>query len=339
MQMSKENELLDKVILFLILLVGSILIISQYQFFKISQSRWNYASIALAMALIGLVAWLFLAKGRLGQSSVGGHSEEHHEHTEKRHEAIKEAKPLTFMEKISYAMTALIAILIVFNQMQISQASALAGFKGGLTLKSASAKTTLALTGDPLQDAMTIVVPRGAPFYGEVLGVSFEDPIRSLEIIAQLDPAYGRNKVQLSQEEKARYIRVLTTPTITCEFCCGAKTAVTPDGRPACGCKHVWAMRGLAAYLIKNYPQLSDDEIKKELMHWKGLFFPKQMIQRYVEETQTGQYTPDIAALLLDVDEKKLKEMKEAVASQGSAQSSNGAAASINDLPSMVGGC
>lgn len=330
--MSKDNELLGKVIIFLILLVGSILIISQYQFFRISQSYWTYASIALIIALIGLVAWLFLTKEQLGQSSVSGHSDKHHE-------TIKETKPLTFMEKTSYTMVALVAVLIIFNQMQISQVSALAGFKSGLTLKSASAKTTLALTGDPVQDAMTIIIPRGTPFYGESLGVSFEDPIRSLEIIAQLDPAYGRNKVQLSQEEKARYINILTTPTITCEFCCGAKTAVTPDGRPACGCKHVWAIRGLAAYLIKNYPQLSDDEIKKELMHWKGLFFPKQMIQRYVQETKAGQYTPDIAALLLDVNEEKLREMKAAVASQGNTQKSDGAAASINDLPSMVGGC
>ena len=71
-------------------------------------------------------------------------------------------------------------------------------------------------------------------------------------------------------------------------------------------------MRGLAAYLIKNYPQLSDDEIKLEVVKWKGLFFPKQMIQRYIEETQTGQYTPDIAALLPEIDDEKLKEMKQA---------------------------
>jgi hypothetical protein len=125
---------------------------------------------------------------------------------------------------------------------------------------------------------------------------------------------------------------------MACEFCCGATTLVFKDGRPACGCKHSWAMRGLAAYLIKNYPDLSDEGIMKEITKWKGLFFPKQMIQKYIQETQTGQYTPDIAALLLDVDENKLKEMKAAVASSGNQQGSD-VAASINELPSMVGGC
>ena len=97
-------------------------------------------------------------------------------------------------------------------------------------------------------------------------------------------------------------------------------------------------MRGLTAYLIQNYPQLTDEEVTKEVVKWKGLFFPKQMIQRYIQEAQAGQYTPDIAALLLDVDEKKLKEMKAAVAASGQ-QSSGDTSASLNELPSMVGGC
>ncbi|MEK6983102.1 MAG: hypothetical protein AABX33_00885 [Nanoarchaeota archaeon] len=327
---SKDDVFLEKVILFLVVLVGLLLVFNQYQFFWISQTIWAYISIALILALAVLISLLFIEN-----------KPEHKHQVMQEHELKSETKPFTLIEKITYGMTAFIAIVIIFNQMQISQASSLLGFQGatGLTSKIASTKTPLALTGDPTKDAMAIVIPRGTPFYGEALGVSFEDPIKSLEIIAQLDPAYGRNKIQLNaQEEKARYISILTTPTITCEFCCGVKTAVTKDGRPACGCKHVWAMRGLAAYLIKNYPQLSDDEIKLEVVKWKGLFFPKQMIQRYIEETQTGQYTPDIAALLLEIDDEKLKEMKQAVASQNT-QSSGDVQSSIQELPSMVGGC
>ena len=328
--MDKDSELMEKVTVFLIILVGAILIFSQYQFFKISQSYWTYVSVVLILALIGLVAWMFTVKET---------KEAHHKHTIHHiYHAID--APWTFMEKLSYGIVALIAVLIIFNQVQISQASALIGLSSGsLTLKTSSTKTPVALTGDPTQDAIAIVIPRGTPFYGEALGVSFDDPIRSLEIIAQLDPSYGRSKVQLSQEEKTRYIKIGTTPTVACEFCCGATTLVFKDGRPACGCKHSWAMRGLTAYLVKNYPQLSDEEITKEVIEWKGLFFPKQMIQRYVQETQTGQYTPDIAALLLDVDEEKLKKMKAAVASSGNQQGSGDTAASISDLPSMVGGC
>ena len=331
--MDKDSELLDKVIVFLIVLVSAILIFSQYQFFKISQSYWVYISAVLILALIGLIIWLIADKNLHGSAPSMQASHE-------RHQALKhEPKPFTFIEKISYGIVALIAVLIIFNQVQLSQASALIGYKNGLTFKSTSTKTPVALTGDPTKDAMAIIIPRGIPFYGEALGVSFDDPIRSLGIIAQLDPSYGKNKVQLSPEEKARYIRIGTTPSIACEFCCGATTLVFKDGRPACGCQHSWAMRGLAAYLVKNYPDLSDQEIMREVAKWKGLFFPKNMIQKYIQQSQTGQYTPDIAALLLDVDEKKLKEMKSAVASQGNKQSSNNVAANVNDLPSMVGGC
>ena len=324
-----DNELLGKVIIFLIVLVGAILIFSQYQFYKILQnSALIFVSGILILALIALITMLFIEKKPLDHALSS-----HHEHT-------KEPKvPLTFMEKVSYGMVALVAVLIIFNQLQISQASALAGFKGtGLTLKSSSTKQ-IVLTGDPVQDAMAIVIPRGTPFYGESLGVSFDDPIKSLEIIAQLDPAYGRTKVQLDQQGKDRYINILTTPTITCEYCCGVKTAVTKDARPTCGCKHAWAIRGLTAYLIKNYPDLNDDEIKREVIKWKGLFCPKQMIQRYVQEAKSGQYSPDIAALLMDVDENKLKELKTSVVSTGSSQSSSDVESSINSLPSMVGGC
>ncbi|MBI2658294.1 hypothetical protein HYX08_06410 [Candidatus Woesearchaeota archaeon] len=325
--MDSESELLEKVIMFLAVLVGAILIFNQYRFSRISQSYWNYLAAALILALAALVIFLFASRPAA------------HKHAEMRqlHQG-QEPKPFTFMEKISYGMVALVAVLILFNQMQISQASALVGFDSGLKLSTASTKQPVALTGDPTQDAIAVVIPRGTPFYGEAFGISFDDPIRSLEIIAQLDPSYGRNKVQLSQEEKERYIKIGTTPTMACEFCCGTTTLVFKDGRPACGCKHSWAMRGVAAYLIKNYPDLSDEEIMKEIAKWKSLFFPKQMIQKYIQETQTGQYTPDIASLLLDVDEEKLKEMKAAVASQGNAQNSN-TAAGINELPSMVGGC
>ena len=332
---TNDNSFLEKVILFLVIVVGAILVYNQFQYVKVSSNiLLNSISFLLIFGLIGLVVWLFLSKGE---------HEKHHPHHEVHEHAQKEKTPLSFHEKLSWGFVGLIAVLILFNQVQISQASALIGLKTGaltaLTLKTTSTKTSLKLTGDPTQDAMAVVIPRGTPFYGEALGVSFDDPIRSLEIIAQLDPSYGRSKVQLSQEEKARYIKIGTTPTMACEYCCGATTLVFKDGRPACGCKHSWAMRGVAAYLIKNYPDMSDEEIMKEIAKWKGLFFPKQMIQRYIQETQTGQYTPDIASLLLDIDEEKLKEMKAAVASSGNQQSSSEPAASINDLPSMVGGC
>jgi len=330
--MNRDSEVLDKAVIFLLILVSGIILFTQYNFYRLSESSYLvYFSVVLILVLIGLLVRYFMEKKP--------HESGHHEHLTHEKTEHHAPEPWTFMEKLSYGMVALVAVLIIFNQVQISQASALAGVNTGLKFMSKSTKVSLALTGDPTQDALNLVISTGTPFYGESLGVTFDDPIKGLEIIAQLDPAYGRTKVQLNAEEKSRYISILTTPTITCEFCCGVKTAVNKDGGPACGCKHVWAIRGLAAYLIKNYPTMSDDEIKRELVKWKGLFFPKQMIQRYIQETQTGQYTPDIAALLLDVDEEKLKEMKSSVASDDSASGSSGVVSNIENLPSMVGGC
>ena len=330
--MEKDDKLMEKVIISLAILVGAMLVFSQYQFYKISQAGvWVYLSMILILALVGLVAWYLVER-----------NETHHHSEIAHHLRGEKPAPWTFMEKASYGIVALVAVLILFNQVQISQASALAGLSSPLTFKSFSSKTSLALTGDPSKDAFTVVIPTGVPFYGDALGVTFEDPIKGLELIANLDPAYGRNKVQLDAAQKQRYIDILTTPTITCEFCCGVKTAVTKTGQPACGCKHVWAIRGLAAYLIVNYPTLSDDEIKREVVKWKGLFFPKQMIQRYIQEAQSGQYTPDIAALLLDTGEIKIKSAAAPIASgskDSAPASTQSTATDIDSLPNMVGGC
>lgn len=325
--MEKDSNLMDKAIISLIIVVGLILVFTQYQFFNLMQgSGWTYLSMMLILALVGLVAWYFV-------ESKGTSEPAHHAHAE--------PKPWTFMEKLSYGMVALVALLILFNQVQLSQASALAGIRSPLTIKSFSARTSLALTGDPTKDAITVVIPHGTPFYGESLGVSFDDPIKGLEIIANLDPAYGRNKVQLTPDEKQRYIKILTIPSMGCQYCCGADTSVTQSGQPTCGCKHSWAMRGLAAYLIKNNPELTDEEIMREISKWKGLFFPKQMVAKYIQESQTGQYSADIASLLLDVDESKIKSAKASTASGNSqsAQEIQSTATDISNLPNMVGGC
>lgn len=328
--MDKDSELLDNVIVFLVIIISAILIFTQYQFFKIAESLWVYLSMILTLALIGLIAWLFLQKQSLAKNEV--HHAAHHPHV------AQPAAPWTFMEKLSYGTVAVIAIMILFNQVQISQASALAGASSGLTFKMKPGKVSLALTGDPQKDAIAVVIPRGTPFYGEQLGVSFDDPIKGLEVLAQLDPSYGRNKLQLTQEEKQKYIQILTVRSMGCQYCCGADTSVTEDGRPTCGCKHSWAMRGLTAYLVKSYPDLSNEEIMREISKWKGLFFPKQMVAKYIQESQTGQYSPDIASLLLDIDEEKMKELKAAVAAGGNAQQDS-SASGIESLPSMVGGC
>ena len=325
--MKNENVVLEKVALVLIFLVGAILIFTQYQFIKLmAGSIWNYVGLALILGLVAIIFLLAIDYGSDSKNTVDFTPRE-------------KPKPWTQTEKVSYGIVAVVAILIIFNQVQISQASSLLGISTPLTFKSSSSKTSLALTGDPSKDAISVVISRGTPFYGAELGVSFDDPVNGLEKIAQLDPAYGRNKIQwTTAEQKARYIKIGMTKSVGCEYCCGADTSVDSSGRPTCGCKHSWAMRGLSAFLIKNHPELTDEEIIREISKWKGLFFPKQMVAKYIKESQTGQYTPDISSLLMDIDESKFKEGKTSVAA-GNSNTANDVPADLNNLPNMVGGC
>ena len=149
-----------------------------------------------------------------------------------------------------------------------------------------------------------------------------------MNIIKQFDLGYGNNKPALSAEEKKRYTDI--NLRISCEFCCGAKAIVFENGEASCGCAHSQAMRGLTAYLIKNHgAEYTDNQILRELAIWKGRYFPKQMIQKMSDQIQSGQYTPDIASLLLDVKLPKY----------GANSQSAPVPSDIKNLPSMVGGC
>ena len=112
---SKEDILLEKVILFLVILVGAILIFNQFQYAKLSSNiLLNAMAFLLILALIGLVVWLFLVKKK------GEHTTYPIEHIVK-----SERNPFTFFEKVSYSLVAAVALMIFFNQFQISQVNAL----------------------------------------------------------------------------------------------------------------------------------------------------------------------------------------------------------------------
>ena len=95
-QQSKEDAFLEKVILFMVILVGAILTFNQFQYAKLSSNIFlNAISFLLIFALIGLVVWLFLKKER---------HEKHMEHYEKKsaHSEIHLQKnQFSFMEKLS----------------------------------------------------------------------------------------------------------------------------------------------------------------------------------------------------------------------------------------------
>lgn len=129
------------------------------------------------------------------------------------------------------------------------------------------------------------ITPVGVPeIYGRELNISFDQVQDAINKVAPLDPTYGQKKITLTGADLQRYIKIGSQ--IACQYCCGAKTLVREDGEAACGCDHSQMMRGLSAYLIKNHPELSDEQILKELNVWKITYFPKQTLSAYLGELE-----------------------------------------------------
>jgi len=129
------------------------------------------------------------------------------------------------------------------------------------------------------QDAVDILIPKGTPDYGTVLGVSFDDPLKALNLLEKLYPSIKAG-VKADQKLWNRYINLASKPVgISCEFCCGVgPIGISKNGELSCGCAHNPALHALTLWLIKN-TDYSDAEILREVMKWKTLFFPKNMIE------------------------------------------------------------
>lgn len=235
---------------------------------------------------------------------------------------------------LNCALLALILLLFGGNQIIMAKTMKAMGMNNSAGWISAAAakwggKGDGELSGDLAQDAVMLAMHKGMPaVYGAELNVSFDQVVPAMNAMKVFDPTYGSQKITLTGEALQRYIDVGLR--ISCEFCCGAKAIIDKNGQAACGCAHSQAMRGLAAYLIQKHSQeFSNDEILRELAYWKGMYFPKQMIKKISEQLQSGQFTPDIAALVLN-----LKMPKYSATSASAPLPSD-----IKDLPGMVGGC
>ena len=125
------------------------------------------------------------------------------------------------------------------------------------------------------------IIPTGIPsIYGEELGITYDDVSpndaqkadATIALLSNID-----RKETLEGADMERYINILYTMEngISCEYCCGARSIIFEDGKPACGCAHSYAMRGLTKYLIMNHgDEFTDEEILIENGKWKVLFFP-----------------------------------------------------------------
>ena len=163
---------------------------------------------------------------------------------------------------------AVIAVLLLFNQYQLSK---------------------LSFSSGPLD--ISNILPAGIPaVYGAELSISYDGVSASNpSLAAQTITAMSQfdRSINLQGEDLQRYIAIVSQ--ISCEYCCGAESIIFKDGKAACGCAHSQAMRGLAKYVIKNHPtEFTNDEVLEELGKWKTLFFPGVMAQKAAVLKQKG---------------------------------------------------
>ncbi len=229
---------------------------------------------------------------------------EHKEHAGKESRASKKSNLMVWF--IAFA-----AVLILFNQWQLAQVSAVAYSGGSSAVKSASAhkstkvqsfsentdlssvdvnqiqSTAQAINAlfpiDQIktsEDAIAIMIPTGTPEYSEALGgITFDDPVASMTYLAKWYYTLSKEVKETDPETWQRYLTLAATPKgIACEFCCGVGSqGITADGKLRCGCQHNPALQALTIGLMK-YTDMTDAEVLKEDMKWKSVFFPKNMV-------------------------------------------------------------
>ena len=206
-------------------------------------------------------------------------------------------------DKLMIGLTVLLALVILFNQYQLSS------FGGSLNLGGTSISAT-------------DVIPKGIPaIYGQELsisydGVSVNNPQLADATLAKM--VVFDNSITLTGDKLQRYINIGLQ--ISCEYCCGAESVIFKNGRAACGCAHSQAMRGIAKYLIdKHADEFTDDQILGEMGKWKVLSFPGIHQQKAAVLEQKG-----IELNYINLASNKYRGIEKGATSSGG---------------SMVGGC
>ena len=186
-------------------------------------------------------------------------------------------------------MIAIVAVLLIFNQWQISSISNM--LSGGIKkvdvseiykIKSTAQSVASLFPVENIQtadDAVAMMISQGTPEYGEAMGISFDDPVGALNILSN---AYNGVKADIKQNNPdvwERYLNLATKPVgISCEFCCGVgAVGITNSGELRCGCQHNPAIQTLTMLLMKD-TSMNDAEVLREAMKWKAVWFPKDMI-------------------------------------------------------------
>lgn len=179
----------------------------------------------------------------------------------------------------------------------VTAVSAASGFMAGNYSKTSNEQTEQCSVSDEdlsaasaylkFKKVKSSFIPTGIPaVYGQELDISFDNVQDAINKVRLFGPTYGKGdkKITLTGENLKRYTNI--GQQIACEYCCKATTLVRKDGVAACGCAHSIMMRGLAAYLVENHPELSDKQILDELKTWKITYFPKQTLTAKLGEME-----------------------------------------------------
>jgi len=221
---------------------------------------------------------------------------EYETHNQDLHNPHSRHKENLFTKPVIGLMVGVILLLLI-NQLQINSvtgmitgSSAITKSNGGgdlaeidiSSLKSTAQTVAAVFPIDDIEttnDAIAIMFPTGTPDYGQELGVSYDDPIGSLSILSVMYRGLKSEVQQKNPEAWSRFMNLASQPVgISCEFCCGVgAVGINKQGDSACGCQHNPALLSVALYLT-TYTDYTDGEILREVMKWKTLFFPKDMI-------------------------------------------------------------
>jgi hypothetical protein len=212
---------------------------------------------------------------------------------------------------ILVSLLAIATLLIVFNQFQVSalsgQFDSAAGSvkKGSIWFGSSGdtdldnvdvsqiTSTAMALKQlfpelsqlESEDDAIATLIPTGTPEYSEALGgITFDDPVTSMEYLAKWYYTINGEVKSQHPEVWQRYLNLAAKPTgISCEYCCGiGPQGIDSQGNSRCGCAHNPALLALTQGLMLN-TDMNDAEVLREVMKWKTMFFPKNMVSLGLE--------------------------------------------------------
>ncbi len=201
----------------------------------------------------------------------------------------------------------IVAILLILNQFIISDINQF-GTTGKVVsvseisqIKTTSQAVALLFPVEEIQndqDAINMMISQGTPEYGGAMGITFDDPVGSMNLLAN---NYNTVKADIKQnypEVWERYLNLATKPVgISCEFCCGVgPVGITSSGELRCGCAHNPAIQALTMLLMKD-TDYDDVEVLREAMKWKSVWFPKDMVGLALKASG-GQIETDLPGMV-----------------------------------------